>query len=281
MHLVGVCVCVLDLVAGVLNLLVCVCVGFAGVCGELIHSLFCRLSFKMGCCGVHAKKNLKSACCLPLALIALVFAAFEIGYPGWQNYEIVNSSTWPTGAAWMSVVLNAIHILIGVFAVIAVVCKWAPGVAGLCIGTHSPKRPPPYTHFYPSPLLNTHLLTPTPLSSLAAVVVVKYTCLVAAVRFVVCAYVFSLIALWVTWICQMNGRGTTDGKPWDPTQDDWIEMGALTGVMVIVLILAWYALSAFASLKMIFLAGGSGWEYKNYKQLSGAARDESTLDSTV
>eukprot|EP01057_Protomagalhaensia_wolfi_P001732 Protomagalhaensia_wolfi_Nauph_80__1731@NODE_2077_length_1222_cov_133_997464_g1622_i0_p1_GENE_NODE_2077_length_1222_cov_133_997464_g1622_i0NODE_2077_length_1222_cov_133_997464_g1622_i0_p1_ORF_typecomplete_len194_score27_29DUF3318/PF11780_8/0_38DUF3318/PF11780_8/4e02DUF3810/PF12725_7/0_36DUF1129/PF06570_11/0_66Prominin/PF05478_11/1_8DUF973/PF06157_11/1_1DUF973/PF06157_11/90Herpes_LMP1/PF05297_11/9_57TM_GPCR_Srab/PF10292_9/15DUF2070/PF09843_9/13_NODE_2077_length_1222_cov_133_997464_g1622_i05641145 len=91
--------------------------------------------------------------------------------------------------------------------------------------------------------------------------------LVAGFRFVILAFAFSFIGMWIMWILNMYGVGMQDNVHWRPTKAEWISMGVSSAISVLLLITAWWAMSAFQSLRRVLAVGGTGWEGKNYREI--------------
>eukprot|EP01055_Gregarina_sp_Pseudo9_P002832 Gregarina_sp_Pseudo_9__2831@NODE_3061_length_767_cov_222_471154_g2791_i0_p1_GENE_NODE_3061_length_767_cov_222_471154_g2791_i0NODE_3061_length_767_cov_222_471154_g2791_i0_p1_ORF_typecomplete_len196_score42_78Fig1/PF12351_8/70Fig1/PF12351_8/0_00098DUF1700/PF08006_11/1_6e02DUF1700/PF08006_11/0_02DUF2070/PF09843_9/2_9EptA_B_N/PF08019_12/2_7e02EptA_B_N/PF08019_12/0_237TM_GPCR_Srab/PF10292_9/41_NODE_3061_length_767_cov_222_471154_g2791_i062649 len=91
--------------------------------------------------------------------------------------------------------------------------------------------------------------------------------LVMGFKFILFAFIFSFIGLWVLWILRMFGIGTETEEKWRPNHNDMVMMGVTSGATVLLLVLAWWISSALQSLRRVLSAGGNGWEGRNYREI--------------
>eukprot|EP01053_Blabericola_migrator_P011049 Blabericola_migrator_1__11048@NODE_642_length_7106_cov_1724_731212_g82_i1_p4_GENE_NODE_642_length_7106_cov_1724_731212_g82_i1NODE_642_length_7106_cov_1724_731212_g82_i1_p4_ORF_typecomplete_len187_score18_41AspAl_Ex/PF06826_12/0_0097DUF4190/PF13828_6/6_5e02DUF4190/PF13828_6/0_061WTF/PF03303_13/0_23WTF/PF03303_13/1_6e03MARVEL/PF01284_23/12MARVEL/PF01284_23/0_34DUF373/PF04123_13/4_9Asp4/PF16996_5/1_9e03Asp4/PF16996_5/0_87DHHC/PF01529_20/81DHHC/PF01529_20/4_9DUF1129/PF06570_11/1_2DUF267/PF03268_14/0 len=91
-------------------------------------------------------------------------------------------------------------------------------------------------------------------------------------KFILMATVVTVITSWVSAIMSIYGVGQEERK--NPTKEDYIYLGILTGYAVLLFAISWWVASAFASLGRVLTVGGSGWEGKNWKEIKSKGHIE-------
>lgn len=105
--------------------------------------------------------------------------------------------------------------------------------------------------------------------------------LVIGFKFILFAFIFSFVGMWILWIMKMCGKGETNEK-WKPSREDIVVMSVTSAVTVLLIILSWWISSAIGSLRKVFAAGGNGWEGKNYREIkTGGKKTMVHSDSTL
>eukprot|EP01071_Lankesteria_metandrocarpae_P004677 Lankesteria_metandrocarpae@DN3651_c0_g1_i3.p1 len=79
-------------------------------------------------------------------------------------------------------------------------------------------------------------------------------------KIVLATSAMTFIVQWVTWIAWLTGKWTADGKKWQPTSEEIVEIVVLSCISIFFFAISWWAISSINSLKIIFAVGGHGWE---------------------
>eukprot|EP01071_Lankesteria_metandrocarpae_P001754 Lankesteria_metandrocarpae@DN1851_c1_g1_i1.p1 len=84
-------------------------------------------------------------------------------------------------------------------------------------------------------------------------------------KIILIGMIIAFIAQWIDWTVQLIG--VNGNSPWHPTTEDIVYMSLFTVLCIAYFILFWWILSVFKSIRFVFKAGGTGWEYKSQKEL--------------
>lgn len=72
--------------------------------------------------------------CLPLALFGLICSVVLCGWGAWDMYFTVTNPNWADFDLVMALIVACIKAFLGLMGLVAIACRWAPGVACLAFG---------------------------------------------------------------------------------------------------------------------------------------------------